>query len=760
MTKQQLTLVPLAVAIFLGASIVAGLQVDQQRFEQQARLSALSQLSAIRSDLENSLTSRLNLLNTLTTYVRLRPDLDEQAFNTLAGELTSEVGGIRMAALARKNVVSHAYPPEARAYWMDRALLTDTPEDIRALAKSVLTTRQLRVAAPAPMPRKDALVVAMAPVFLEGGRGDWGLALIKINTESLLIEAGLIHASCDLRLALKTSGNTPSAGQRLLFGTADVFTEGSVQLPIPVPGGGWILAASPKNGWGVSPNRTAIILGGGMASLVMVGLIFAALSQLTGRLRERDEFRLLMAYAKSIILRVDLEGTITYSNEFAENFYGYDHDELLGKPLVGTLVPQNSPAAEAMGRDLHHLLENPSALPFSEFVTMCKNGEAIWVSWTHEPVQDDADRMTGLLSVGTDITDRKFMEESLRQRERQYRLLAENVTDVIFGLDANLRYTYVSPSDEAARGYSRAEILGRRLTEFLKPSARALFREAAEQASTASSPTASSVIRDLEFICRDGSYLWFETRLGPLHNEEGQVIGILGVGRDITDRKLAEALREDVERMARHDLKTPLGAVIGLPGEIRRMGNLAPGQEELLDIIEKAGEAMLQHINSSLDLYKMEQGEYQLEREPVDVLRTLEEIRAESLSIIREKGISLGMEVIGSPDNRFVAEVDPPLFRSMIGNLLRNALIASPPGGFVTVTLKDGDPRSIVIGNQGEVPLHIRDTFFQKYVTGGTGNGTGLGTYSARLIARTHGGDILLDTGTPDRTTVTVILPR
>jgi signal transduction histidine kinase len=77
---------------------------------------------------------------------------------------------------------------------------------------------------------------------------------------------------------------------------------------------------------------------------------------------------------------------------------------------------------------------------------------------------------------------------------------------------------------------------------------------------------------------------------------------------DVTDRKKAEALREDVERMTRHDLKSPLTAILTLPQLFRREGNLTPRQIEMLNLVQSAGYRMLHMINQSLDLYRMERG--------------------------------------------------------------------------------------------------------------------------------------------------------
>jgi len=89
-----------------------------------------------------------------------------------------------------------------------------------------------------------------------------------------------------------------------------------------------------------------------------------------------------------------------------------------------------------------------------------------------------------------------------------------------------------------------------------------------------------------------------------------------------------------------------------------------------------------------------------------------------------------------------------------------NALEASPKGGQILVVLYGTDPVTIRIRNQGAVPPAIRENFFQKFVTAGKVGGTGLGTYSAKLIAEVHGGTIGMETSEADGTTVTIVLPR
>ena len=99
------------------------------------------------------------------------------------------------------------------------------------------------------------------------------------------------------------------------------------------------------------------------------------------------------------------------------------------------------------------------------------------------------------------------------------------------------------------------------------------------------------------------------------------------------------------------------------------------------------------------------------------------------------------------------------LFFSMFSNLLKNAVEASPPGGDIRISLKEAADCRIEIRNQGEIPVEIRPRFFTKYATHGKKAGTGLGAYSAKLMARTLGGELSFTSSPEDGTSLLFSLP-
>lgn len=261
----------------------------------------------------------------------------------------------------------------------------------------------------------------------------------------------------------------------------------------------------------------------------------------------------------------------------------------------------------------------------------------------------------------------------------------------------------------------------------------------------------------------DGTIRYLQFKGARTENESGEPL-LAGVVQDITERITTEQLREDIDRIARHDLRSPLTPIIGFSQfMVERSDNLSDDQREMLKDIHQSGMKMLGMLNSSLTLYKIERGTYQLQSDWFDLFDVLREVMRELDEKLKTSKVDCRIlfgERSPQPLDELPCFGEVFLCCSLFANLIGNAIEASPPGGQVTITVTgEGGELRVAIHNRGAVPEAIRAHFFDKYTTHGKRGGTGLGTYSALLVARAHGGTIHLETD-EESTTVTVVLPQ
>lgn len=222
---------------------------------------------------------------------------------------------------------------------------------------------------------------------------------------------------------------------------------------------------------------------------------------------------------------------------------------------------------------------------------------------------------------------------------------------------------------------------------------------------------------------------------------------------------LAENLRlkEHVERLSRHDLKTPLTSVVSMPQVLIEGGGLSDEQVRMLRAIESAGYRILDMVNRSLDLFRMESGAYEFRPARVDAREVATRVVEDLDTLARESGVTVELEAHGGA--AVVVNAEELLTYSMLANLVKNAIEASPRGGVVRVALAlEGDRVRIDVANAGAVPAALREGFFRKYASSGKKAGTGLGAYSARLMAETQRGRIAMSTSEGTGTVVSVSL--
>jgi PAS domain S-box-containing protein len=332
------------------------------------------------------------------------------------------------------------------------------------------------------------------------------------------------------------------------------------------------------------------------------------------------------------------------------------------------------------------------------------------------------------------------------------------------------------------------------LPEFMHPDDRekrvSHFQEGARQTGR---PGAQRLAQGGDFRLRhaNGSYLWVHAQGLFIHGADGRVARYIASLVDVTERyrqqedlrrshnqievqakqlrdqntALREAIRvrEEVERIARHDLKTPLNSILAalrLLGERREPD---ARERELLGMVEGAAYRVLDLVNLSVDIYRMEQGTYRFSPRVVDLTALAETVARDVRAHAETKGVRIELRVGGEPAGparRAYAWAEEMLCYSVIANLLKNAVDASPDGGAVRLDFDAaGAQVTLRMHNAGEVPASMQPVFFEKYATYGKVGGSGLGTYSARLMARVQQGELGMQTSAKGGTVLELRLP-
>ena len=220
-------------------------------------------------------------------------------------------------------------------------------------------------------------------------------------------------------------------------------------------------------------------------------------------------------------------------------------------------------------------------------------------------------------------------------------------------------------------------------------------------------------------------------------------------------------LRDDVERIAQHDVKSPIAGIINFSSSLLSDEQVSQEHKEIVRYIEQAAYSILNMVNLSLDLYKMEQGSYEFNPNPVDLVPLLQRIVKEMSSELLSRELSVALSIQGEPVSAGSALRvlgDELLCYSMFNNLLKNAMEAARPRTAIQIDLTSVEEQvSIAMTNDGVVPMDIRGTFFDKFTTSGKPGGTGLGTFSAQLIAKTQNGEIAMSTSDEQQTTTIAV---
>ncbi len=379
-------------------------------------------------------------------------------------------------------------------------------------------------------------------------------------------------------------------------------------------------------------------------------------------------------------------------------------------------------------------------------------------------------------------------QEALRNSEAHFRLLTENVSDIVWRVDADYRFTYMSPADERLRGYKADEVIGQHVFEVFDDDGISVVSKLAEKHLEAAKKgiKIGTARFEARHRCKDGSWIWAEVSAMPEQNEDGAITGYFGITREITERKRAEEEKARLEEQLQQSQK--------MESVGRLAGGVAHDFNNMLGVIIGYAEMALMKLDPSQPFYNNFREISSAASRSADLTRQL--LAFARKQTIAPKVIDLNETVTGMLKmlQRLIGEdihltwqpapelwktrVDPSQIDQLLANLCVNARDAITDVGRITIETENcvfgsayseshsyvepGEYVQLVVSDNGigmdkETQSHIFEPFF---TTKGVGEGTGLGLATVYGIIKQNNGFIDVHSEPGHGTTFTIYLPR
>ena len=469
-----------------------------------------------------------------------------------------------------------------------------------------------------------------------------------------------------------------------------------------------------------------------------------------------EKYRTLLEFAPDAFFQGDRLGNFITVNNKAVELTGFSKDELL-KMNMSDLFSEKV----MVEKPLRYDLLKPGETIISEREIRNKTGALIPIEMNSKVMPDGTYQC-----FMRDLKERKLMEDALRESEERHRLIAENVRDVIWTISLEGRFTYVSPSVINLRGYTADEVLSQSIDDSLTP-------ESAEFAKTLLSDFYHTLMLgkipkeqrfEVEQRCKDGSTVWTEVTPSVMYNKSGEFICIMGVTRDISERKKAEealkrseanlrelnATKDKFFTIIAHDLRNPFNSIIGFSDVMERQ--IKQGKfdevERFSGIIRHSSIRVMDLLSNLMDWARTQTGSIAFSPELLD----MSELIRKTVGVLNDYALQKSITITFDLPQQIQMEADRPMLSTIFRNLVSNAIKFSFPKEQILISAvrKNSEYVFSVSDNGIGIRPYALEKLFridQSYSTIGTQNekGSGLGLLLCKEFVDKHGGRIWVE---------------
>lgn len=485
--------------------------------------------------------------------------------------------------------------------------------------------------------------------------------------------------------------------------------------------------------------------------------------------RREQQYRELFEAANDAILVLDPDDEVVLAaNERAGVMYGLPVDALVGRSLKSLSVD-----TESGDRRVEEMVGGRAR---ARFETQQRRHDGTPIDVLVSAALIEYEGRTAILSINRDVTQEQETSEALRASERRYRELVESMREVIGQIDAEGRWAFLNPAWEAITGFSVAETIGRPAAAYAHPDDVEMVEH---HLGRLYAGAADSVRYELRNLTAEGSYQWVEVRAQLRYDEEGEVLGLSGILRDISDTKRFEAERaareaaerarveaEDLLRLKEslfqnmsHELRTPLTGILGFAEVLAE--EVAPEQSEAVEVIHRSARRLMDTLNSVLDLAQIESGNVAVRLERIAVGA----VAAEVVELLRPLAQKKGLAFRFDADPEVRAQADTAMLYRVLANLVGNAIKFTERGEIAVEVVREAGSAVLCVRDTGVGigPL-FRERLFEAFRQESDGlsrshEGSGLGLAITHRLVEMMGGTIGVESEKGAGSAFTVRLP-
>jgi two-component system CheB/CheR fusion protein len=532
----------------------------------------------------------------------------------------------------------------------------------------------------------------------------------------------------------------------------------------------WFAYLSPRDRFGVLDIDDAVQLGLYCAAALCIGGIASALrasrerahtlarevlSRESGLERaraelaaERDRIQITLQSIADGVIATDAQGNVTFVNDCAAQLTGWPSAEASGKPLAKVFRTQD----EHTRRSTNVSLESGQEDATAGMVLIARDGTERAVASKVSAIRGRSGAPGGFVLVFRDTTDARRARAALEESEARFRVMADQTPVQLWMSDAHRGYVYVNRAWLAFTGRTLDEELGDGWTAGIHPEDFGPRQAAFAEAFDARKPFT------LEYRLRrhDGAYRWVLDHGAPRFDGDGGFAGYIGACLDVTDRKEAtlrlgafEQRKTAFLSSLAHELRNPLAPISSSVELLQRMSQGSdPRVAHAQTIIERNCARLAGLVDDLLDLSRIDSGNVQIAREPVEIAPTVERALARHAALLRDRAQELAVDLPDPGRERLCVEGDPARIEQMLGILIGNASSHTPHGGHIGVAARARDHSIEIsvtdtgVGIDDDMQPLLFDLFDK--ASGGAAAPERLGTGLAIVarLARLHGGSV------------------